>query len=223
MFDYLAAQTSHHRRAWDCATGNGQAALGLAERFDRVYASDASVRQIANAQRVDEVYYLAALAEQAPFPDRSMDLILVAQALHWLDLERFYGETRRTLGTGGLICVCSYNLLRIDESVDPLLDELYREVLGAYWPPQRRMVEDGYRSLPFPFRELEPPRFQLEQHWPFPQLIGYLGTWSAVERFRQRQGTDPIASVSARLREAWGPPEQFKPVRWPLTLRVGRT
>lgn len=222
MFSYLAGLTSGHGAAWDCATGSGQAAVDLGNHFERVYASDASTGQLREAQPRANVRYVAALAERAPFSGKSMDLILVAQALHWLDLEPFYREAHRILKPTGVFAACSYNLLRVDSSVDPLLDELYSDVLGPFWPPQRRLVEDGYRSLAFPFTELETPPFTLEQRWSFSRLAGYLGTWSATRRFQATRGQDALADANPRLRRAWGPSERIRTVRWPLVLRVGR-
>ncbi|MCP4377042.1 MAG: class I SAM-dependent methyltransferase, partial [bacterium] len=184
LFAFLAEIPPMQHRAWDCATGSGQAAHGLSTHFERVIATDASAAQIDSAVPAANVHYRVAPAEASGLPDRSVDLVTVAQALHWLDLERFYGEVRRVLKPGGLLAVWSYNLLRTDPAIDAEVDAFYSHTVGPYWPPERRLVESGYRDLPFPFPELDTPPFAMTARWRLEQLLGYLGTWSATKRYR---------------------------------------
>ncbi len=158
LFAYLAEISPTRHLAWDCATGSGQAAQGLSAHFEKVIATDASAAQIDSAIPTANVHYRVASAESSGLPDHSVDLVTVAQALHWLDLERFYDEVRRVLKPGGLLAVWSYNLLRTDSAIDAQVDAFYSRTVGPYWPPERRWIENGYRDLPFPFPEMAPPR-----------------------------------------------------------------
>ncbi|HEX2780957.1 MAG TPA: class I SAM-dependent methyltransferase [Gemmatimonadaceae bacterium] len=222
LFDWLASVVGRRRLAWDCATGNGQAALALASRFETVVASDASSAQLREATPHEGVRYVCATAERSPLGDRSVDLATVAQALHWFDLDAFYREVRRVVVPGGAIAVWSYGLASIEPAVDALVLELYRDTLAGYWPPERRHVDEKYRNLAFPFEEISAPAFAMERDWTLAALLGYLGTWSAVQRYQRAQGGEAIALIAGRLEEAWGDPERKRKVRWPLAIRVGR-
>jgi len=208
--------------AWDCATGSGQAALELARRFQRVVATDASEKQIAQAPPRSGMTYRVAPAEDSGLETETVDLVTVAQALHWFDRPRFYAEVGRILVPGGVIAVWSYQLASVDGRVDRVIRHLHSDVVGAYWPPERALVERGYASLSFPFAEISPPPFLMEETWDLAQLVGYLGTWSAVQRYREKTRGDPIERVRPDLERAWGDPEAPRVVRWPLSLRAGR-
>jgi SAM-dependent methyltransferase len=222
LFDFLASCCRDHGLAWDCGTGNGQAALGLALHFTRVVATDASATQVAHATPDPNVHYAVAPAEQAPLEAHTADLVTVAQAVHWFDLDGFYAEVGRVLKPGGVVALWTYGLFRVAPEVDAVVDRYYHDVVGPYWPPERQLVDDAYRTLPFPFAELTPPVLTLEAEWDFDMLFGYLGTWSAYQRYRQQQGADPRARIREALAAAWGTAGQ-RQLRWPLYLRVGRT
>lgn len=221
LFRYLASVAPGRERAWDCATGTGQAALGLAEHFREVIATDASARQIANAGYREGVVYEVAPAEHSGIAAGSVDLVTVAQALHWFEPEAFYREVKRVLRPGGVIAVWSYGQLRVSPAVDAVIGHLYEALVGPYWPPERRLVEEGYRSIPFPFAALEPPPFGMSARWSLAQLRGYLGTWSAVQRYKDAEGADPLQAVAEGLERAWGDTAGERTVVWPLALRVG--
>jgi SAM-dependent methyltransferase len=223
LFDWLAARAPHRRLAWDCATGTGQAARELARHFDRVQATDASAAQIARAAPVAGVHFAVAPAEASSLPGETVALVTVAQALHWFNLDAFYAEVQRVLSPGGLIAVWSYGLVRTGTpAVDAALLDFHDAEMGAYWPEERRHVVTGYRDLPFPFETLDAPAFAMQCHWNLEQLMGYLGTWSAVARCRQATGTNPLEALRARLLPCWGDPRAMRIVRWPLALRAGR-
>lgn len=221
LFEYLASIAPNRELAWDCATGNGQAACALAEFFERVIATDASASQIEHAARDAKVLYKVATAEDSGLETASVDLITVAQALHWLELEKFYGEVRRVLKTKGVLAVWSYNLINISAEIDEVIRKFYKEVVGPYWPPERRFVEEGYRSLPFPFDEIETPQFHMRARWTLSDLTGYVRTWSATQKFIEKNEADPVADIEDELLALWGDAEQIKQVSWPLKLRVG--
>lgn len=165
---------------------------------------------------------LVALAEDSGLETGTVDLITVAQALHWFDLPRFYDEASRVLVPGGVIAAWSYQLASVDPEVDRVIRHLHGDVVGAYWPPERALVERGYAGLPFPFAEISPPAFLMEETWDLTQLVGYLGTWSAVQRYREKTRSDPIERIRPDLEQAWGDPQRPRVIRWPLHLRAGR-
>jgi ubiquinone/menaquinone biosynthesis C-methylase UbiE len=223
LYEWLARQTHAHERAWDCATGSGQAAIDLAARFVHVVASDASAAQVTNHLGHERIDYLVALAEAAPLASRSCDLVTVAQAVHWFDFERFFAEVRRVLKPGGVIAVWTYATFSITPAVDAVVADFYENVVGAYWPPERRLVEDAYRTLPFPFAEISAPEFRYETIWSLKRVMGYLASWSAVQRYKQAQGRDPLVTLRPALEQAWpGSPDEARPVVWPIYARAGR-
>lgn len=221
LFDMLATLCDRQEVAWDCACGNGQATAGLAAHFQTVLASDASVAQLRAAQPLPGVRFLAATAEQMPVADHSLDLVCVAQALHWFDLPAFFSECARVLRPGGLLAVLSYNLLSVNPEVDAVIDDFYDHRIGRYWDQERRLVEEGYASVQFPFAAVDVPAQHMSADWSLPQLLGYLRTWSAVKNCRREEGVDPVAEIESRLSSAWGDASE-REVRWPLTVIVRR-
>jgi SAM-dependent methyltransferase len=221
LFDYLVSIAPSRRLAWDCGTGNGQAAAGLASVFDAVIATDASEKQITNAELHERVDYLVAPAEDSSIDFGTVDLIMVAQALHWFDLDRFYAEARRVLKSDGVLAASAYNLLHINPAIDEVVNRYYYEVVGPFWPQERKLVEQ-FDNLPFPFHEIDPPKFEMTAQWNLDHLVGYLRTWSSTQRFMAAKGSDPLKQIMGELRAAWGTPEQTRNVIWPLTLRIGR-
>jgi len=223
LFEYLADLVPDRHRAWDCATGNGQAAVGLAQHFEEVIATDASERQISFARPHPRVRYGVAAAEDSRLEAASVDLVTVAQAVHWFDRPRFWREAQRVLVPGGVVAVWCYDLLRTDPEVAAVIGHLYRDVVGPYCPAERAVTEQRYSTIDFPFDEVTPPPFQMEKDWSLPELVGYLETWSAVRQYRDAQGADPIALVSSDLERVWGPPGRKRRILWDLALRVGRS
>lgn len=223
LFADLAALAPAHEEAWDCATGNGQAAAGLAAHFHKVYASDASAAQIAQASGPENVRFAVAAAEASGLPAQSVDLVLVAQAAHWFDLPAFYAEVERVLRPDGVLALLTYSGVCINAALDPLLREFHQVTLGPYWPPERTHVENDYRDLPFPWPELPFPAQTMKAEWTLDQLMGYLGTWSATRAYREQRGEDPLPALRARLLPLW--PESGATaltVSWPLPVRIGR-
>jgi len=223
LFRWLAELCEHHRRAWDCGTGNGQAAVGLARQFDVVIATDPSQAQIAQRMHDAGVHYAVMTAESSAMSSRSVDLVTVAQALHWFNLPRFYDEVRRTLVPGGVVCAWTYGLLGIGPGIDAHIARFYKEEVGPYWPPERVLVDRGYADIDFPFEELAVPPFEMVAEWTLAQLSGYLETWSAVARYRREVGHSPVPVVIESIAEQWGAPGRIRQVRWPLEIRAGRS
>jgi SAM-dependent methyltransferase len=221
LFEYLAGLTDGHESAWDCGTGSGQAALGLTPYFEQIIATDASEKQIAHAMAHSKISYAVAPAEKTRIETNSVDLIVVAQALHWFNFDAFYAEARRVSKSGGVVAVWCYSLLRISPAIDKLLHKFYTEVLGPFWPPERKLVDDKYQTVTFPFRALHAPQFEMEVEWSFEHLMGYLGTWSAVQRYKDRCNVDPAEIFAKDLEMEWGRLEAEKRVCWPIHMRVG--
>lgn len=220
LFAYLAGISPARDTIWDCATGSGQASRQFSHYFDTVIASDASAAQVSKAAQTPRMSFLCCLAEQTPFRDQSFDLISVAQALHWFDLERFYAEVRRLLKPRGVLAVWSYGLMHISPAIDAIVKHLYTDIVGPYWPFERRLVENGYRDLAFSFNELTPPLFAMHADWSVDHLLGYLSTWSAVKRYMEDQHDNPVQQIQHELITAWGA-QATRTIRWPLALRVG--
>jgi ubiquinone/menaquinone biosynthesis C-methylase UbiE len=220
LFEYLGNVAPSRALAWDCGTGNGQAAVGLATVFDHVIATDASAKLIESAQSHERVEYLVAPAENSGIKSGTADLIMVAQAVHWFDLNRFYAEAQRVIKSNGVLSVSAYKLLRIEPAIDKIINRYYHEVVGPFWPQERKLVEN-FADLPFPFHEIEPPKIEMTTHWDLEYLIGCLGTWSSTQRLIAATGGDPLEQIIDELRRAWGDPQQVRTVIWPLTLRVG--
>jgi len=222
LFDYLAGLPNRTQIAWDCATGNGQAAAELATHFDQVIATDASKEQIENATNLpDNVDTRVAPAEASGFEDGSVDLITVAQALHWFDFEAFFAEAKRVLAPGGVLAVWSYALTRISPEVDAIVDDFYAGEIDEYWPAEREHVENGYSQIEFPFAPIGVPDFAMQVEWTADHLLNYLSTWSSVRRFIAARGGDPVGTIAADLTNAFG--EGSRTVSWPINLKVRRT
>jgi SAM-dependent methyltransferase len=222
LFEYLAGLCPRREQAWDCACGNGQASVSLGECFESVIATDAAAAQIAAAQPHPKVHYRCARAEASALAPACVDLVTVAQALHWLDLESFYAEVRRVLRPAGVLAVWCYGRVEVEDSlIDTPLQSLYREVVGPFWPPERAHVEDGYASLPFPFAPLPAPAFAMETRWSLAHLMGYVRSWSATAAYIKHHGHDPVGSLEKQLEPLWGDPQRSRRITWPLSLRVG--
>lgn len=222
LFDWLAGTAPGRRRAWDCGTGSGQAAVALAKRFQEVIASDPSIAQLANAERVPGVSYVAMTAERCALASSTADLITVAQALHWFDRDAFFQETMRVLRPGGLLAVWSYALMTVSPEIDSIIGTFYRDTVGPYWPPGRALVEHGYAGLQLPLPSIPAPALHMDAEWDLAQLMGYVSTWSAVDRYRIDRQEDPVPLLAGQLEHLWGDPAAPRTVRWPLTLIAAR-
>lgn len=222
LFAWLSNQCLQHNVAWDCGCGTGQSALMLIPYFKQVVATDPSFEQIRNAVKHPDIDYRVMPAEQTDLESTSIDLIVVAQALHWFDFEQFYREVRRVAGDGCLLAAITYDLLRISEEIDLVIDHFYHQIIGPFWPPERKHVDALYQSIPFPFDKLATPDFVTQEQWSLLHLLGYLNTWSAVKEYRKQHTTSPLELVMDELAAVWGDPEQTRLITWPITIRLGR-
>src|SRR6266702_489726 len=222
LVDFLSGMAPARDLAWDSGCGSGQLSVPLAGRFARVIATDASAAQLARAVPRPNVEYRRAAAEASGLPAAVVDLAVAAQAAHWFDLAGYYAEVRRVARRGAIIALATYATMSIDDDIDRVVKRFYLDVVGPYWPPERRHTEDGYRSLPFPFEELPAPELEMRAEWALADVVGYVETWSAVRAMARATGRAPIPELRRDLARFWGPEAAVRPVRWPLALRVGR-
>lgn len=221
LFAWLASVAPDRERVWDCGTGSGQAAVALAGLFTQVVATDPSAAQVASARRAGGIDYAVMTAERAAIAGGSVALVTVAQALHWFDRPLFFAEARRALVPRGVIAVWTYGPCTLgDPALDAAMRRFHDGTVGPYWPPERALVVSGLAHVEFPFDELRAPPFAMAAEWTLAQFVGYLTTWSAVQRART-QGADPIPAIVDELRTLWTSDDAVRRIEWPLSIRVG--
>ena len=225
LFEYLDSIVHHHRTVWDCGTGSGQVALELTKYFDKVYASDASENQIQNASLHPKIQYFVSTAESTHLKPKSIDLVTVAQALHWFDLDGFYTEVKRILQPKGILAVWCYGLFQIplEEVHLKLALQNFYATVEPYWPPERHLIDEQYRTISFPFLEIkQAPQFLMQKEWTINQLIGYLLTWSSTQKCIDSKGEAIVLSKLENMSNSVSSPEKLISVQWPIYWRVGR-
>lgn len=221
LFAWLASQSPATDLALDCATGSGQAAESLAAHFTGVLATDASEAQIRQTEPHARIDYRVAPAEKIPLGDASVDLVTVAQALHWFDIDRFHLEARRVMKPGAVIAEWGYQLACVDDAIDVAVCRFSEVTVGPWWPPERAWIDTAYAGIPFPFEKIDAPAFAMTARWRLDRYIAYVGTWSSVNGYRREKGVDPLPALREELAPRWG--EGERELRWPLMMRVGRS
>ena len=222
LFEYFSSICNDHQQAWDCGTGNGQAAISLAGYFENVLATDGSKVQLDKALRHPQIIYRIDSAEKVSLKDGSVDLVTVAAAVHWFNFEKFYMEVKRVLKPGGIIAVWGYHLFSISSVIDKILVKYYKEILNDYWPENFVYVDNRYQNLPFLFEEIPPPQFDMITEWDFNQVAGFLDSWSGTKIYLQKTGRHPLNEIWNDLLKAWGDEKQKRIIKWPLHMRVGK-
>lgn len=218
IFLFLETILGGRERVWDCATGTGQVAQKLVNLFDQVEATDLSENQLKNAVLNSKIRYSQQVAEQTDFPDQYFDCITIGQAVHWFDFEKFYAEAKRVLKPNGLIVILGYGNIQIDNpGVQKTVTKLYADILGDYWDPERRYIDEAYQTIPFPFEEIPHPEFTIKHTWNREQLLGYLNTWSAVKHYKDRHEINPIDLILPKV-----PEFETVEVTFPILLRIGK-
>ncbi len=222
LFDFVLQNVDNKGVAWDCATGNGQAAKVLAQHFDKVFATDMSQKQLDNAAQADNIVYAVSRAEATDFEDNSFDLITVAQAVHWFDFDKFYAEVRRVAKPNATIAIWGYGVMRFhDEEVDKLIQNFYHNITGKYWDGERRHLDEGYETIPFPFEALKTPHLSMVFKWQRDELEGYLNSWSSIQHFIKANGYNPIPNLMLDLEDFWGEFER-KSLYFPVFMKMGK-
>ena len=221
LYEFLYSKVNDFTTAWDCGTGNGQIAVHLADKFKTVYATDISSKQLELAEKKDNIVYLLERAEQTSLEDNSVDLITVAQAVHWFDFDAFNKEATRVAKNNAIIALITYYTPKFDTAVDKLIDELYWDITRKYWDKERQYVDDKYQTIPFPYDEFEVPEMKIVLNWDIEQALGYLRTWSGVQHYIKQNNEDPVSIIEPRLRNIWDS-NQIKKVQFPLFIRGGK-
>ena len=219
LFEFLKQLEIPKQRAWDCGTGNGQVARELANFFAEVEATDISENQLSQAVQKSNISYSLQPAERTNFPNASFELVTVAQAIHWFDFEAFYKEVKRVLKPEGYMAVIGYGLFRSNHETNRVVDHFYREIVGPYWYPERKYLDEKYKSIPFPFIEVETPDFKSRENWSLERLLGYLNTWSSVKNYERQKGENPVALVEEELQQSFGAAGE---VEIPIFFRLGK-
>ncbi len=220
LFDFIFNHVNRFDLALDCGTGNGQVASVLADHFNKVHATDISARQIANAVHRKNIFYEVAPAENSPFADNTFDLITAGQAIHWFNQEKFYIECTRITKPKGILVCFGYKPVRCNTAIDRILDDFYFHVIYPYWERERKMVEDEYASLPFPFERVVDANFKIELTWTLHEFEGYINTWSAVQQFIHEHKVNPVDHLISQVKPIWK--KERLHVYFPVFLRLGR-
>ena len=222
LYEFVAKSAPSIDRVWDCATGNGQAAVGLSGFFKEVFATDASQEQISNAISGTNISYSVQLAETTNFPDLYFDAVTVAQAIHWFQLDRFIAELTRVLKPDGIVVVWTYGFFRISSEIDQLIREEILQRIAPYWPKENESAWKGYTDIHLPFEKVDAPRIELICHWNLRELMSYLATWSAINRHSERHGAGLIERATEILARVWVDPEESMSVEMDLYVRAWR-
>jgi len=221
LFDYLIEMVPARENVWDSATGNGQSAYLISNFFKNVYATDISEEQLKNAAQSPNIYYSKQAAEQTDFEDNFFDLVIVSQAIHWFDFDRFFNEVKRVLKPNGILAVAGYDLPRLSPEINAITDKLYKEILDGFWDEERQYIDNHYQNIPFPFEEIKIPDFHIRDEWQPEHLIGYLNTWSGLKHFIREKGFNPMDELESEIRNAWGN-SNLRKVTFPVFTRIGR-
>lgn len=223
LVDYILSFVGERKTAWDCATGNGQAAVLVAPYFDRVEATDSSAKQLEQAAPAAHIHYSVSLAEQTAFADNTFDLVTVAQAYHWFRFDAFEQELRRVAKPGAVIAVWGYHIPQCGvDAINTLINDFYTGTVGPFWDAERRYVDDYYRTVPFPYEELPAKEFSIDVQWGPDDLPGYLHSWSSVQHFIRANGYNPVEELAKRLSLVWPAGTDALAFRFPVFMRVGR-
>jgi ubiquinone/menaquinone biosynthesis C-methylase UbiE len=222
LFEFLTSQTKEHKTAWDCACGSGQAAVGLAEFYDKVIATDASLKQIENAISHPKVTYIAAPAENSGLETHSADLITVATAIHWIDTSRFYPEVKRILKPGGIIAVWNYAHSKVSPDIDRVFNFFANKTLLDYWPKETLKSWDFDKNIEFPFDRIKSPDFKLYAEWSLKNYLNYIYTWSAVQKYIEENNLNPLFKLEDKLKKIWGKENAVRRITWNLKMKIGR-
>ncbi len=220
LFDYILGFVKEKDAAWDCGTGNGQSAKMLSGHFEKIFATDISQKQIDNAWQAPNIFYSIADEAQSGLSDESVSLVTVAQAIHWFNFEKFYAEVDRVAKPGAIIAVWTYTRRKISEEIDAIISDYHFNMLGDYWDAERKYVDDEYVNIPFPFKEIKTPEFNIELSWSLEDLEGYLNTWSALQKFIAARSYNPVNDIIQKIKPYWDDKIERK-IIFPIHLRLG--
>lgn len=221
VVDFLASLTAEPAHALDVGCGTGQLAQHLAQKYAQVTGLDPSSDQIKNATPHPRIHYRIAAAEHLPDDISNINLVTVAQAAHWFDLPAFYREVRRIAAPNAVIALISYGVLEPDAEIRARFQQFYSHEIGPFWPPERKLVDDGYAGIYFPFEEIRAPKMEIRLEWDLHALMGYISTWSAVKRARDAGREDMLTTFYRDLSAIWGNPAELRTFVWPVNIKTG--
>ena len=222
LYEFLSACVTTKEKVWDCATGNGQAAIDLANIFNEVYATDLSEQQIAEAPKNPKVTFSVQSAETTNFPDKFFDLVTAAQALHWFEFEKFWPEVLRVLKPGGVFAAWGYDWCKVEPDIDAVIDDTIMKTIAPFWTQQNHLLWRGYQDIEFPFEKITTPAIEMNQHWNLPQMLNYMHSWSATRKCMQVQGSGFFESAAEEIKKVWGDSNEVKEIKMNFHLYVGR-
>jgi ubiquinone/menaquinone biosynthesis C-methylase UbiE len=222
LYEYILSFVKEKNTAWDCATGNGQAAVVLADHFKKVIATDISAAQIEKATLKDNIEYLVCPAESTPFKENTFDLVTVAQAYHWIKWDEFRKEVTRVSKPRAVIAAWTYNRNKIgDKKIDDAILSFYENITKPYWDYERKYVEELYATVEFDYELLPVKQFETILNWQREDMIGYISSWSAIQKYIKTNGYSPIPIIEEELNKFW-PEGEVKKVNFPIYLKLGR-
>ncbi len=222
LYDVILNTTKGRGVCWDCATGNGQVANVLSDHFDAVFATDLSENQIKQAPQKSNITYSVSRAESTTFSDKQFDLITVAQAMHWFDFDAFGKEANRVLRDDGCICIWGYGPLKVEGEAGKLVDKFYKDIIGSYWDPERKHIDEGYKNVDLHFKSVElNNKMAIEENWTIEQLQGYFDSWSSVQNYIEKNSSNPVPEIMEEIKSVWGSSEKLK-VTLPIFLKIGK-
>lgn len=219
LYQIIFDKVKNRNLAWDCATGNGQAATYLAGHFKHVYATDLSESQISNAKAANNVTYFVSPVENTPFDENIFDLVTVAQALHWFDFDKYFNEVKKVAKPGSVFAAWGYGLFRSSKEIDKVVDHFYHDVVCDFWDPERDYIDKQYSNIDFPFSLIECPTMEIKLHWSIDHLKGFLKSWSSVQNFIDKNMYNPVDQVIDQLKPFWG--TDLRAIKQPLFLKLG--
>lgn len=220
LFDWVTGVAPSPGLCWEAGCGSGQATRDLAARFGRVYATDPSAAQIAQAPAIENADFRVEPAETCGLPDASADAACVAQALHWFDRAAYFAEAARVLKPGGVLVVWGYQDIEVPASIQTANAAL-QAAIRPHWPAERADVDAAYAGYDWPFPRIDAPAFALTAQWPLSRLLAYFASYSASKRHREATGRDAVADLATRFADAWGDPGVLA-LRWPLFVHAFR-
>jgi len=219
LYNFILSYVKNFGTAWDAGTGNGQVARDLSDHFEKIIATDISAKQLENAYQSDNIFYFQT-GETIMFSGKRFDFICVAQAIHWFDREKFYNEIKRVAKPEAVVAVWGYGLLSIHSGIDFLIRGFYVNVIGPYWDSERKLIDEEYKTISFPFAEIEVPTFSFSFEWTLAELQGYLNTWSSVQKYIKENQINPVEKLIDQIQPMWL--SEKMEVKFPLFLRLGR-
>lgn len=219
LYAFIFSHVRKFEQAWDAGTGNGQAAVVLAEKFKHVLATDISQKQMDHAARRDNITYEVS-GELCSLDDREVNLVTVAQAIHWFDRPKFYAEVERVAAPGAAVALWCYGLLTISPEIDTIIWNFYKNVVGPCWDPERRLIDEKLQTIEFPFDEIKAPPFSMKFNWRLEELDGYLNTWSATQKYIKVHRNNPVNKLMELVQELEIGGKVS--VEFPIYLRIGR-